>query len=347
VRRNAAAASTVLALVLAACAGGTAATRGGSGGGDARAAAPRFVPASGHRLAGFSLDRDWLVLAENPAAAGACPVVELVRLPAGPRRPLTRPGGESCRFGGHFWVRPGMRAVGNAIAKALWVLRRGSVAEAVKASPTEAEALLERRTGITADRGPFLGPVVATNWLRLFGDYTRGLDGTLVGGAISANDRQLWASSGPVIPLGLDDQEHAVAVGADGSIAMWHAHGAHYGVVPDAHARTAALDGGEVLVLRSDLPQLDIRLLSGNLVRSWPVAHDAKPLLDADVPGNVAVYLAGRAVHELRLDDGRDSVVARAPRGSTLLDAQIEKHFLAYAYRGGPGGPGRVVVLRR
>ncbi len=297
-------------------------------------------------LAGFSLDRDWLTLAEDPAAKGACPAVELVRLAGSPsRRQLTRPGGESCAFGGRFWVRPGMRAVGNAISKALWVLRRGSTAEAVKAGVGEPEALLVRVTGITADRGPFLGPVVATNWLRLFGDYTRGLDGTLVGGAISANDRELWADSGPVIPLGLDDQEHAVAVGADGSIAMWHAHGAHYGVVPDAHARTAALDAGRVLVLRSDAPQLDIRLLSGALVRSWPVVGGAKPLLDAD--GNDAVYLAGRAVHDLRLDDGADTVVGTAPQGSTLLDAQIEKRFIAFAYRGGPAGAGRVVVVRR
>ena len=309
--------------------------------------ATSYPAAAGHRISGFALDRDWLVIAEDPAAPGTCPAVVLVRVPSGKPRQLTRPGGESCRFGGHFWVRPGMRAIGNAITKALWVLRRGSVAEAVKASPTEPEALLERRTGITADRGPFLGPVVATNWLRLFGDYTRGMDGVLVGGAISANDRELWASSGPVVPFGLDDAEHAVTVGADGSIAMWQAHGAHYGVVPDAHARAAALDDGEVLVLRSDLPQLDIRLLSGAIVRSWPIARDAKPLLDADVRGNAAVYLAGRAVHELRLDDGRDTVVARAPRGSTLLDVQIEQHFLAYAYRGGPGGPGRVVVLRR
>jgi hypothetical protein len=338
------AAAAAVAVALTACAGGAAGSRAAAPA--ARAAA--FAPAPGHRLAGFALDRDWLVLAEDPAAKGACPAVELLRVPGGsPRRQLTRPGGESCAFGGRFWVRPGMRPIGNAIVRALWVLRRGSTAEAVKASPTERETMLVRVTGITADRGPFLGPVVATNWLRLFGDYTRGLDGTLVGGAISANDRQLWADSGPVIPLGLDDQEHAVAVGADGSIAMWHAHGAHYGVVPDAHAVTAALDAGTVLVLRSDAPRLDIRALSGRLLRSWPVARDAAPLLDADVPSNTAIYLAGRDVHELRLDTGADTVVATAPRGSTLIDAQIEPHVLAYAYRGGPAGAGRVVVVRR
>lgn len=340
------AAAVVLALAAASAFGGAHAGRAAATAGRAAARAAVFSASPGHRIAGFSLDRDWLAIAEDATAAGACPAVALVRVPGGtPRRELTKPGGVSCRFGGRFWVRPGARAVGNAIVKALWVLRRGSSAIAVKASPTEPEAVLVQVTGITADRGPFLGPVVATNWLRLFGDYTSAPDGTLTGGVISGNNRELWADTGPVLPLGLDDSEHAVAVGSDGSIAMWQAHGARYGRVPDAHARAAALDSGRVYVLRDDTPRLDVRLLSGKLVRSWPVAAGAAPLLD--VAGTAAVYVAGRAVHELRLSDGRDRIAARVPRGSTLLDAQIEPRFLAYAYRGGPAGAGRVVVIRR
>ena len=254
-------------------------------------------------------------------------------------------GRPSCSFGGTFWVRPGARAIGEARAKALWVLHNGSSAIAVKASTTEKEVVLVEVNNIT-DRGPFLGPVVATNWLRLFGLYSLDLDRKgYTGGAISGNNRELWATSGPVLPLGLDDREHAVSVGLDGGIAMWQAHGARYGQVPNAHARAAALDDGEVLVLRGDRPLLDIRRLSGKLVRSWPVSRGAAPLLDADIQHHLAVYVAGQAVHELRLDTGADRVVARAPNGSTLVDAQIEPGFLAYAYRGGPAGGGRVVVM--
>jgi len=343
--RRAALAGCALALA-AACGGAAAAGRASvrdAGGGTAV-----FSALPGHRIAGFSLDRDWLALAEDPVSRDACPVVVLVRVPSGsPRRELTRRDGATCRLGGRFWVRPGARAIGNAIAKALWVVRHGSTAIAVKASPAEPEVVLARVTGITLARGPFLGPVVATNWLRLFGDYRRQPDGTLEGGVISGNRRELWTATGPVMPLGLDDEEHAVAVGADGSIAMWHAHGARYGRVPDAHARAAALDRGEVLVLRDDAPRLDVRALSGRLVRSWPIARGAAPLLDADVEHGLAVYAAGRAVHELRLADGRDRVVARAPAGSTLLDAQVEPRLLAYAYRGGSAGAGRVVVVPR
>jgi hypothetical protein len=346
-RRRQAFAALAAALVAGSVVGGTRAGRA-SGLHRAQARAVVFEASAGHRIAGFSLDRDWLTIAEDATAKGACPLVLLVRVPGGtPRRTLTAPDGPTCRFGGRFWVRPGERAVGNAIGKALWVIRRGSTAIAVKASPTEPEVVLVRVTGITPQRGPFLGPVVATNWLRLFGDYSALPDGTLIGGAISGNNRELWAATGPVLPLGLDDEEHAVAVGSDGGIAMWHAHGARYGQVPDAHARTAALDAGKVLVLRSDKPELDVRLLSGELVRSWPVAAGAAPLLDADVAHDLAIYMAGRTVHELRLDTGVGRVVATAPRGSTLLDAQLESRFLAYAYRGGPAGDGRVVVVRR
>ena len=316
--------------------------------GSATAAQPgpqTFSVSAGHRLAGFSLDRDWLTIAADGTASGACPQVELVHLPGGAPQQLARPGGASCTFGGRFWVRPGMRAVGNAIDKALWVLRNGASAAAISASPNEREVALVRVAKITAQRGPFLGPVVAQNWLRLFGDYTAFPDGTLSGGAISANNRQLWAATGPVIPLGLDKAEHAVAVGADGSIAMWHAHGAHYGEVADAHALTAAVDGSKVYVLRSDLPQLDVRLLAGTLVRSWPVTAGAAPLLD--VSGNLAVYLAGLDVHELNVVTGADTILATAPAGSTLLDAQITPQYVGYAYRDGPAGAGQVVVVSR
>jgi hypothetical protein len=329
----------LVAAALAAAAAASAAVR-----------APRqplvYTPAPGHRLVGFSLDRRWLALAEDPVGKG-CPLVRLATAPRGPVQTLTPPDGATCRLGGRFWMRPGGRAIGNAIVKALWIVRNGSTAEAIKASPSEPEVVLQQVTGIDDATGPFLGPVVAQNWLRLFADYRVDSSGTEQGGEISGNNRELWTASGPVPALGLDRAEHIVSVGADGSIAMWHAHGARYGRVPDAHARAAALDSGLVFLLRSDAPRLDIRRLDGSLVRSWPVAAGAEPLLDAYAPAHLVVYLAGRAVHELRTDTGVDSVVARAPAGSTLLDAQISNDYLAYAYAGGPGGPGRVVVLPR
>lgn len=304
-----------------------------------------FAPSAGHRLAGFALDRESLVLAEDPAVTGACPLVQLVSATERTPQALTRRAGPTCRLGGRFWVRPGARAIGVAIAKSLWVVRRGDTAIAVKASPREPEEILARVTGIDPDRGPFLGPVVASNWLRLFGRYTRGPGGTLTGSVISGNQRTLWTAVGPVPPLGLDDEEHVVSVGSGGAIAMWHAHGARYGRVADAHARAAAVDNGQVAVLRRDSARLDVRTLAGRLVTSWPIARGAAPLLDAD--SGIAVYLTTRAVHELDLSTGRDRIVARAPGGTTLIDAQIERRFVAYAYRGGAVPAGRVLLIDR
>ena len=280
-------------------------------------------PVPGHRIAGIGLDRSWLAVAEDPSGSG-CAAVELIRLPASSGRLLTKPSGATCALGGTFWSA---RPIANALQTVVWIVRRGGTAEAVESKMGKPETALVTQRWITEPRGPFLGPVVGTNWLTLFGAYTRGMDGKLVGGAISGNDRELWADDETPVPTGLDDQEHAVSVGADGSIAMWQAHGARYGRVGGAHARTAAVDAGRVYVLRSDAPQLDVRLLSGKLVRSWPVARGALPLLD--VAGTAAVYCVGRAVHELNVATGRDRVVATAP--ARLVDAQVEQDWLVYA----------------
>ena len=335
-RLSVAVAATALGLVLGSAGGATIASH---------AIVASFSPIPGHRIAGFGFDRRWLALAEDPDTSGGCPIVQIVTTTGGKARSLTRSGGPTCRLGGHFWVRPGARAVGVAIVKALWIVRRGATAIAVKAAPDEPESVLVQVSGIDQQRGPFLGPVVATSWLRLFGRYTRGTNGTLAGDVVSGNRRTLWSATGPVLPLGLDDEEHAISVGAGGSIAMWHAHGARYGRVQNARARAAALDRGLAVLLRFDRRRVDVRRLSGRRTASWPVAAGAAPLLDAD--GGTAVYLAGRSVHELDLATGADRIVAVTPRGTTVLDAQVEGRLVAYAYRGGPAAAGRVIVLRR
>lgn len=313
--------------------------------GSTTTASVSFTALPGHRVVAFAADRLWLVLAEDPTTPGACPEVVLFPTDGSGSTVLTPKDGATCRFGGHFWVREGTRPIGNAIVKALWVVRNGSNAIAVKASPTEREVVLARVSNIEPDAGPFLGPVVATNWLRLFGDYTRGSDGTLSGGVISGNQRTLWQATGAVLPLGLDDKEHAVAVGADGAISMWHAHGARYGNVANAAARAAAMVDGTVLVMRSDSARIDVRKLGGNFLRSWRIAPDALPFLDADT--GAAVYFTPTAVHELNYATGRDKVVARVPHGATLIDAQIEKTYVVYAYRGADDPRGTVVVTAR
>lgn len=75
-------------------------------------------PGAGSPLA---LDLDRVVLAEDPVARGACPVVRFAQAPA-PLRRLGTDAGPTCRSGGRFWVRPGVRAIGVALDRALWTL---------------------------------------------------------------------------------------------------------------------------------------------------------------------------------------------------------------------------------
>ncbi len=302
----------------------------------------------GHRLAGFALDLDRVVLAEDPVARGACPVVRFAQAPA-PLRRLGTDAGPTCRSGGRFWVRPGVRAIGVALDRALWTLVRTGPrgrrsALAVKGSTSEPEVVLAtvRRVGAG---GPLLGPVIASDWLRLFGQATRGPSGTLAGRVISGNQNAIWDDRGPVLPVGLDPEEHIVVQGAKGEIAVFHAHGRRFGRVDGARARAASVWGERVVVLRSDAGLLDVRDLDGRLIRALIVKPGARPLLDLE--RRQALYLWGREVHVVDIATGEDRVVARAPRGAFLIDAQIEWGLVAYAYRGGPGGAGRVVVLRR
>ncbi len=335
----------VLVLAAAAAASAHASTRASSGTASAFQETV-YTPAVGHRIVAFSLDQDQIALAEDPTGGG-CPLVILVQAPSPHGTALTSAKGATCQFGGQFWVRPGTgaRVISNALVKALWIVRNGSSAEAIKGDAKAGEVVLKQVSGIGA-AGPFLGPVVGQFYLRLFAEYGLLPDGTENGGEVSGNNKELWTATGPVAALGLDHDEHIVSVGADGSIAMWHAHGARYGRVANAHAAAAALDGGEIFVLRSDRPQIDVRKLDGTLLHSWPIASGALPLLDAYVPADRLVYVAGNAVHALDLATGIDAVVARAPAGARLVDAQISSDGLAYLALGGDAVQGRLFFLR-
>jgi hypothetical protein len=97
--------------------------------------------------------------------------------------------------------------------------------------------------------------------------------------------------------------------------------------------RTVA-DGGQEVALRKDYlvvlrrGRLDVyNANTGGYVRSWPVAAEASLL---DVHSGIAIYAVWRRLHALRLQTGKDVVVAAAPR--RLVGAQIEAPGLVYAY---------------
>ena len=63
-----------------------------------------------------------------------------------------------------------------------------------------------------------------------------------------------------------------------------------------------------------------------------------------DLQGDIAIYIAGRRIHLLRLSDGRN--VSIRPRGSGPVLAAIESAGLYYAFNvAGSKRPGRVTFL--
>jgi hypothetical protein len=81
-----------------------------------------------------------------------------------------------------------------------------------------------------------------------------------------------------------------------------------------ARAASVALTGNRVVV-RSRDRRLRVYGLRGGLVHDWPLAARSWTAGLAAY-GRYAVYLgANKAVHAVRLSDGRDRIVARAARG--------------------------------
>ena len=97
--------------------------------------------------------------------------------------------------------------------------------------------------------------------------------------------------------------------------------------VTPSSAREVALRKDYVVVLTKtkSIEIFDAR--TGAAVRTLPVAAGASKL---DVYGGVAAYAAGRAVHVLRLLDGKDVALATAPRA--IAGLEIEASGIVYAY---------------
>jgi hypothetical protein len=136
-----------------------------------------------------------------------------------------------------------------------------------------------------------------------------------------------------------------VVVGqADGSLEVVHPDGALVSRLPfpPAEVRAARLDGRTLVVLRRDTERRDwidvYDADSGKLVTGYRLETRAATSGDAlcgepdscrapalrleDVQSGIAVYVAGRDVHLLRLRDGKN--VAVPVRGSGTVHAQLE-----------------------
>jgi hypothetical protein len=128
----------------------------------------------------------------------------------------------------------------------------------------------------------------------------------------------------------------------DGTIGLFTSSGKLQRTFTPSSASEAALRGNSLVVL-TETKRLEIyNATTGGPVKTLPVVAGAARL---DVHAGIAVYAAGRRVHVLRLSDGRDRVLATAPRDIEGLE--IEQPGVVYAwnvYRAGRGSaPGKEI----
>jgi hypothetical protein len=97
--------------------------------------------------------------------------------------------------------------------------------------------------------------------------------------------------------------------------------------VSPSSAREVALRQDYVVVLTATRTLEIFNANTGAPVRTLPVAAGASRL---DVHSGIAAYAVGRAVHVLRLSDGKDAVLATAPRA--VQGVEIEAPGIAYSY---------------
>jgi len=124
------------------------------------------------------------------------------------------------------------------------------------------------------------------------------------------------------------DLRRVAVLRLDGTVAMYDTDtGKILLIVTPASARAVALRHDYLVVLTKTKTVEIYDVRTGVLVKKWPVAAGAGRL---DVHSGLAVYSVGRKVHVLRLSDGKNAVLATAPRAIEGLE--IEAPGIVYAY---------------
>ena len=150
---------------------------------------------------------------------------------------------------------------------------------------------------------------------------------------------EIASSAKGLTPLSVDRGRILVDHG-EGLLEVLAADGASLGTfrLNGALVRAARLQGRDLVVLTpAALEVSDVE--TGQFLHRWPT-----PTADAqlvDVQDQIAVLVAGRDIHLLRLSDGRDTVVEAPGTGPVL--AQLEPSGLFYSYESDDKSyPGRI-----
>jgi hypothetical protein len=233
----------------------------------------------------------------------------------------------------------GVREIAVAGPRIAWIVNLGGNTESddylyVDALPRPKEKLLATamRTGDVdgALAGAWIGGLVGDGDLLAVNTWRTDAAGDVA----SASLRRIGASRLNTLTAGLQgfraaaaDSGRIAVARADGTVALYSGAGAPLRTIVPTSVKEIALQDGDLVVLTKSRT-LEVYSASSGLRRAtWPTQPGAARL---DVASGLAVYAVGRKVHALRLLDGKDAVLATAPRA--IEDLEIEAPGIVYAY---------------
>ena len=233
----------------------------------------------------------------------------------------------------------GVTAIAVAGTRLAWIVNMGGNTESADvlytaSVPGPREKLVANvlRTGDVDGTlaGGWLGGLVGGGDRIAVDQFTTNASGTITKAALRRLDGELTtiaAGSGTLRAESLD--LHRIAVlRADQKVALYDTEtGRLLRTVAPSSAREVALRKDYLLVLTRARTIEIFNARTGAPVRALRVAAGAAKL---DAHSGIAAYAVGRTVHILRLADGKDTVLATAPRAVTAL--QVEAPGIAYAY---------------
>jgi hypothetical protein len=178
--------------------------------------------------------------------------------------------------------------------------------------------------------GSWLGGLVGGGDRIALNQFTTDVSGTVATAALQRLDVGLATiAAGKATLRATSLDQHRIAVlRSDQKVALYDTDSGHLLLtVSPSSVREVALRQDYIVVLTRTrtIELFDAR--RGGPVRTLPVAPGAGKL---DVHSGIAVYAVGRNVHVLRLSDGRDTVLATAPRA--IQGIEIEAAGIVYSY---------------
>jgi len=233
----------------------------------------------------------------------------------------------------------GVTQIAVAGTRIAWIVNMGGNTESADVlysasvpKPREKLVATVLRTGDVdgALAGGWLGGLVGGGDRIAVDQFATSAAGTIVKATLRRLDGQLTtiaAGSGTLRAAALDGHRIAV-LRADQKVALYDTEtGRLLLTVTPSSAREVALRKDYVVVLTRTRTIEIFNARTGAPVRALRVAAGAAKL---DAHSGIAAYAVGRTVHLLRLSDGKDVVLATAPRAIAAL--QLEAPGIAYAY---------------